>query len=272
MVTEPIATISDETKCVCRLTAKRVFPDGTQTGNAVSSGFLWKHYDHIYVLTNWHCLSGRHAKTLLPLGSFFPNRILVECKLHVPVSDQPDLGILRRFSYEVQIEDESGNRLWIEHPRGHAVDIAAFLLPVVVTGGSRFFCLNEVDYEGRWRPTVATDAFIVGFPEGASSTNVTPIWKRASIASEPDLGHDGDQVILIDTIGNKGLSGSPVVAFGSGMFSPTGSFSSDSVIGTWKRFIGIYAGRLGEEGIWSQLGRVWKAELLDELFATIDSD
>jgi hypothetical protein len=260
--------IADETKSVCRLTAKRVFPDGSEIGSAVSSGFLWRHNGNVYVVTNWHCLTGKNAKTLLPLGNFFPNRVLVECKFNRPDKQDAKLGTLLSLKHEVPIEDDTGNRLWIEHPMGHTIDIAAFRLPIVENGGHHFCCLNEIDYEGRWQPVVATDAFIVGFPEGVASAHETPIWKRASIASEPDLNYDESPVFLVDTIGNRGVSGSPVVAVGSGMFLPDAELSGDSVIGSWKRFVGVYAGRLGEDGIWAQLGRVWKASLIDELFGT----
>jgi len=86
------------------------------------------------------------------------------------------------------------------------------------------------------------------------------------------LNYDDSPVFLVDTIGNKGLSGSPVVAMASGIFSPGENFGDDSVIGSWKKFIGVYAGRVGEDGIWSQLGRVWKAEVIDELFLNSPQD
>ncbi|KAF0115642.1 MAG: hypothetical protein FD150_929 [Rhodobacteraceae bacterium] len=264
---EPI--IANETKSVCRLTARRVFPDGTETGNSTSSGFLWRHGGSVYVVTNWHCLSGLHAETLRPLGSFCQNRVLVEGKFEKADSGDPQRGFLIEFKFEVTIEDAEGQRLWIEHPNGNQVDIATFRLPIAEDGGYKFCCINEISYETRWRPEVGSDAFIVGFPEGVSSAHGTPIWKRASIASEPDLQYNGTPVILVDTIGNQGLSGSPVGAVGSGLFAPNSHAKLDTLIGSWKTLLGIYAGRLGDKGVHSQLGRVWRVDVVHELFQNL---
>jgi len=196
--------IADETKCVCRLTARRVFADGKEAGAATSSGFFWRHRGCVYVVTNWHCLSGSNAKTLKPLGTFFPDRLIVEGKLIKPDASDPKRSYLAGFRYEVMLEDSEGRRLWIEHPAGHVVDVAAFQLPIEEDGGYSFCCLNEIEYEKRWRPDVGSDAFIIGYTEGISSAHTTPIWKRASIASEPDLQYEDSPLFLVDTLGTKG--------------------------------------------------------------------
>ena len=258
--------IAEETKCVCRLTARREFDDGTSKGNATSTGFFWRHNTEVYVVTNWHCLSGDNPNTLKPIGSFSPNKLLIEGKIVQQDTTDMKRSLVKGFRVETAIEDTEGRRLWTEHPRRHLVDVAALRLPIGDDGGSGFCCLNEISYEDQWSPDVGADAFIVGFPEGVSAAHSTPIWKRASIASEPDLGYEDTPVFLVDTVGNRGLSGSPVVASGSGVFIPNGKLGDDTVLGTWKKFVGVYAGRLGEAGIQSQLGRVWKAEVIDELF------
>jgi hypothetical protein len=62
--------------------------------------------------------------------------------------------------------------------------------------------------------------FILGFPKGISQ-GAFPIWKRGSIATEPLYGvttiwaKSGAPVILVDALTNDGMSGSPVLYFGS---------------------------------------------------------
>lgn len=84
------------------------------------------------------------------------------------------------------------------------------------------------------RVGIADTCFVIGYPTGIETTTPhgpTPIWKAATIASEPQ--HTGpDQPLLIDTWGEVGLSGGPV-------FMMEGSLN---------RLIGIYTGRRFTEG------------------------
>ncbi len=97
-----------------------------------------------------------------------------------------------------------------------------------------------------------------------------PIWKRANIASEPDINIDQLPKLLIDTATRKGLSGSPVIMKRSGIHGfEHGQPKPDSLIGTIRNFVGIYSGTIGEDELKAQLGIVWKAHVIDEI---IDSN
>ena len=47
-----------------------------------------------------------------------------------------------------------------------------------------------------------------------------PIWKRGSIASEPEIPIDGKPMFYIDTATRQGMSGAPVFAQTSGFWGP----------------------------------------------------
>jgi hypothetical protein len=54
------------------------------------------------------------------------------------------------------------------------------------------------------------DVFVLGYPFGPGKTGL-PVWKRGSIASEPDLVPQVENYLLVDTASRPGMSGSPVI-------------------------------------------------------------
>lgn len=256
--------ISDVSRCVARINASRVYEDGTRHSSKASmTGFFWKHGEHVALITNWHNVTGLRPDNLATMGSFFPNTLQIE---YLVGGDRNDQGttILRKNG-EIHLYSDDGACCWREHPRRHEVDLAAIFLDPSVFGGYRAFCLNDIQLEIRWKPEVGSDCFVVGFPEGLFGPGRTPIWKRASIASEPWITIDGDKEIFVDVLGNEGMSGSPVIAQSSGVFSPDGELNDKSFLGSWRNFLGVYSGRTSETGVGFQLGRVWKEHHLKEL-------
>lgn len=59
---------------------------------------------------------------------------------------------------------------------------------------------------------VATDVFVLGYPKGISGGGEFPIWKRASIATEPDIQLGTLPKMLVDTATREGMLGAPVIA------------------------------------------------------------
>jgi len=203
-----------------------------------------------------------HPTTKEPIGSFLPNQLEIQFRIRKRL---PNGDVSRPLKMQVSLEDEFGERTWIEHPHGSEVDVAALPLRIKEDEENQFFCMNEIDSLDSWQPEPSSDAFIVGYPEGFSADFGTPIWKRASIASEPNVSFEGKPIILVDTIGNRELSGAAVIARASGMHLPSGKLDGDAVIGSWKKFLGIYSGRLSASGIGSQIGRVWKSSVIEEI-------
>jgi hypothetical protein len=120
----------------------------------------------------------------------------------------------------------------------------------------------------------SSEVFILGYPRGLTKQGILPIWKRATIASEPLIGLDGGvPAMLVDSVTREGMSGSPVLYFGpfvtsfSGEQIKTVNYPSAMPAGQpW--LVGVYAGRDGVTGeeLDMALGRVWHRRLLDEIF------
>jgi len=57
----------------------------------------------------------------------------------------------------------------------------------------------------KFKVRAGMDAFVLGYPLGISGGAKFPIWKRASIASEPDIDVDSLPKIVIDTATREGI-------------------------------------------------------------------
>jgi V8-like Glu-specific endopeptidase len=159
------------------------------------------------------------------------------------------------------------NRLWIEHPilRG-AVDIVA--LPLTQTQGIQFYPLDLVGEINEDVSVLAGDPItIVGFPLGIAQSGGLPIWKAGTIASDPDIDYSGKRMFAVDTTSRPGMSGSPVYAVRSGTYrSKLGQLMSPKEAGrSVKRFLGVYS----EQQLLAEIGGVWKAEVVKELYDSL---
>ena len=69
-----------------------------------------------------------------------------------------------------------------------------------------------------------------------------PIWKRGSIASEPELPADDLPLFLVDSNTYKGMSGSPVYARTIGGYLSK-QHEVFQMAARSTRFLGVYSGR-----------------------------
>ncbi|WP_424942543.1 trypsin-like peptidase domain-containing protein [Aliiroseovarius crassostreae] len=250
-----------------RITAYRQYDDGLRHPNtSTSTGFWWSHNEELYLITNWHCVTGKNNDTSKDLGSFAPSHLSLSYKSFT------DLNRSKRAIYgqssTIPLFDSDYKRNWIEHPDGQSIDLVAIPCKIELPHSRTIQTLNNIEFEDRYEPKLGDDCFIVGYPEGFVGEFVTPIWKRGSIASDPNFNHEGRPMLLVDTLGHKGLSGSPVIVRSSGIHIPNGGteITSDTVFGEWYTFLGVYSGRVSNEGIGAQLGRTWKVRLIADLF------
>jgi len=264
---------------------------------AVGTAFVYLYNEKPYLVTNWHNVSGREPSTLIAKHSqlALPNQFCVEIPFvslnqeNFSISWEPHPVLIYRDH-----GDSPTEAIWYEHPEhGYKVDVIA--IPVDEDGV--FSPLKSIWYEQtntqsksehtvssrttaicavndsslnlkkvRLRPSL--DVFILGFPTGMSGGGNFPVWKRGSIASEPDLDIDGLPKMFIDTATRKGMSGAPVYVQQTGRWlseekDNLGNFQQ--VLGEGRRFIGVYSGRVGDDNFQAQLGIVWKPSTIEEV-------
>jgi len=241
----------------------------TQLGNA--TGFFYKGANGTALITNWHVVSGRHPETLACLSktAAVPDRL----RICVPVNKGVAPAMVVGWNeYWVSLYDDEAHEkpVWRVHPdHTHGVDIVAIPLggleeTLLIAANDPTLQLDDL----RLYPSL--DVYVVGFPLGMFGGARFPIWKRGSIASEPDIDVAGKPFFYIDTATREGMSGAPVYAQEVGLWQPKGvtDFGS-SVIGKGRSFVGVYASRVGaEDEFKAQLGMVWKAAALETVVSS----
>lgn len=240
----------------------------------ISSGFLWVHKKSLYYIIALHSLTGRNTdtgKTISKTG-VWPDRI------DIHITKDGKSASVRQSLY-------ADNRpVWLVHPdKSLKCDIAA--LEITVGSIEQIPLLKTVavplnrDKFDRDLPQVGEDVFILGFP--FKELQDCPIWKRGSVASEPEYAAETSKYILVDTASLSGMSGAPVIRMRTFKFGPDGQI----MVANGRPipdFVGVYSGRMfaeeklppGKKPRETQLARVWPANYLDEILnsKTIDTE
>jgi hypothetical protein len=249
-----------------------------------ATGFIYRYAKTYAMVTNWHVLTGINPNTganIDPNGAR-PNRIKFYLNIFTDIFGQFEV---KPYAADLIID---GQPIWYQLPHGKMpIDIALIELEAIIDdfaqirerighlqGGQMLVHVDEQNipkFAFHAYPRIGAEVFILGFPKGIGQGSF-PIWKRGSIATEPlhnvttGGAKTGAPVILVDAITRDGMSGSPVLYFGSEVMGEFGPSTADTGM---SRVVGVYAGREGvtaEENSMS-LGRVWKVEVLDALFS-----
>ena len=227
-----------------------------ETELAVGTAFFYKRGGALYLVSNWHNYSGRNPTTKEPMSAHAgvpDNELCYACLNQATIS---------REWLPITLNDDSGPK-WLTHPvHGSEVDIG--VLPVQLPDRFRAVVLNELP-STPMRIGVSHDVFVLGYPLGILDTHGMPIWKRASVATEPGTSNPK---FLLDTATRSGMSGSPVILRYRGFYKHDLSAvvpSDEDWFGEGDMFVGVYSGRLGRSEVEAQLGIVWKAHLIDEI-------
>ncbi len=229
---------------------------------STASGFIYFHNDKYYLITNWHNVTGRNPLTGEPLSenhAGIPNIFLT----YIRIKDGNGQSRLEKlFLYE---DEDLTKPKWLIHPLyNENVDVVAIELKL--NDELIYSAINKSDFDNNIPPEVGDDCFVVGYPFVDFRYLGLPIWKKASIATEPTVNEDQLPKILIDTATRPGLSGSPVIYQRTGIHNvKDGKFSDDSLIGRIRGFLGVYSGRIGKDEIHAQLGIVWKGTVIEEI-------
>jgi Trypsin-like peptidase domain len=266
---------------------------------STATAFVMRFGPHIALVTNWHVLSGFNAATgacLTDTGAI-PNRI--EC--HVTVSREVERDgrateqlFFKPLQIDLFFEDTP---IWRDDRENQSqndyaiIDLTSFVPELkenktslrYITGGRvtlrkglappQSGPVSREDVRSFY-PPIGTEVFVLGYPRGVASTGVFPIWKRASIASEPQSdvslgGNEYKNLFYIDGLTKSGMSGSPVVCLAKrdDVFYTDDGFPV--LVKEAEPFlIGVCAGRDGvtQEEYELSLGRVWKIGAVEALF------
>jgi Trypsin-like peptidase domain len=230
----------------------------------VGTGFFYKGDEALNLITNWHVVTGVDPLTMRSVDQDpVPEAVRIYCKrrLENPPRLQPS-------PHEVHLYNR-GTAVWNEHSTRQNVDVVSLKLDAQALGTDfANVPINTVEQEHHLRLYPGMDCFVLGYPLGMNGPGQSPIWKRASIATEPLYNFRNTPGFLIDTATREGMSGSPVVARHSGIFrrdEGQGPPPADTIIGTMNKFIGIYSGRLGNDPLEVQLGMVWQSNVLEDV-------
>jgi hypothetical protein len=264
---QPMIVARALSRCATKLRLCRLNEVDAITAESSCTGFFWLHADRLYIITNWHCVTG-----IDPIQSrTISDKAFTPTTLEVVVSldKTPDAPTMLRDvrTARIPLYDENGNPNWLVHRQyGHRVDVVALEIGIL---DAILFDQPINTYEGfvDFDVAVGDDAFVLGYPLGLGGGGRFPIWKRASIASEPYFDIDDLPKILVDTATRAGMSGAPVIACRRGIANPRGKtgLNSDTIIGEALVFLGVYSGRIDADTLGAQIGIVWKGRVVGEI-------
>jgi hypothetical protein len=245
---------------------------------SVATGFFYEHNERSFLITNYHVVSGRHPETGETLHSkgLCPDSIVLGIATVADHHGSPGAQLVqwKWLTLSLFTAGGTGKPIWTEHPKyGRRFDAVA--IPLSGLQDTRITPANAKSFAlDRIRVYPGMEAFVLGYPRGMSGGAHFPIWKRATIATEPDIDLDGLPRFYIDTATREGMSGSPVYAQEVGYWLPEGETDqSKASIGKGRRFVGVYSGRLGaEDEFKAQLGIVWKESALISLLESVPKD
>jgi hypothetical protein len=231
-----------------------------KTNLAVGTAFVWKDNNNAFwLITNWHNVSGIDPNTgeHISKTAAEPNRLRVWFNVKGRMGD--------KVSKFIDIRSAVGAPLWLVHPAsGNKIDVVAISLQDY--DDVDMYAINTLRSMDLLIQ-IGMDVFVLGFPFGIGPGGL-PIWKRGSIASEPQLAGQAPTLhLLIDTASRPGMSGSPVIrrSWGRHMIAGGGNIVGMS---TGTKFIGVYSGRLAsQDPLDAQLGLTWPASFIPEIIA-----
>ena len=234
----------------------------TPLGHA--TGSYWQYGDEVFLVTNWHVVTGRNPNTMEHIHAH---------------AGEPDTAAITLSDHEGSTKEiivplrTDGKPVWYVHPEhGRRVDVVA--IRVTVPEGFAPTCINNLR-DRALKTLVGSPMFVLGFPFDpfGSPSSHYPIWKAATAASEPSFSPDSSRFMLVDTASRPGMSGAPVIQRAHGLtlveFGDDGGLARPTEFSfPVTKLIGIYSGRLHtHSSLDAQLGMVWPRVLVDELLA-----
>lgn len=266
------------------------------SGNAVlgsATGFFLSSGSRTYLISNWHVFAGRdrYSGQCLDEAGREPTHFEISpswrkgvyATFDGPLADQirkAEELATKMFRHKIELRDADGRNIWFQHASlGQKADVAGILLAEGLLTRTQWLAANHIT-DTLGPVAVGMDLFVVGYIDAVNSENSTPIWKRATVASEPDAAINGEKCFLVDCRTQKGMSGSPVF-HRSRIVGNSIVWDEKKVAVKHTEFVGIYSGRHKDVKIGSNiedqtlrryvqenyldLGFVWSRALIEEM-------
>lgn len=234
-----------------------------ETSQKLASGtaFIYEHNNKFYLITNWHNVTGLNPITKMPLGDHggVPDKLT----FHLQLKNKRGIR-WGEFSFSLY---ENNSSDWLVHPvHKEKVDVVAIEFDIPDDFKGIVKPINKINFD-KFKIEISDDIFILGFPYNFKGGGQFPIWKRGSVATEPDIDYEGLPKFFVDTASKSGMSGSPVIFKRTGIHgAKKGALGPDTILGEIMGFVGIYSGRIvGKSELDAQLGIVWKKEVIEEI-------
>lgn len=208
-------------------------------------------------MTAWHVLSMRDFFTGCNLrdDAGRPNTLRTLFNIQT--------GSFDKQRWDIRIRDDDDRPLWLVHPV-RRVDVA--VLPVPFKPEELIIALYPLNLlaVARLRIEIGMEVFVLGYPFEIKPP-AYPVWKRGSIASEPQLARLTNDYMLVDTASRPGMSGAPVIrrSWTNHLVEPGVVALVDTPL---NKFIGVYSGRIPTDHPHeAQIGLVWDGSVIDEI-------
>lgn len=203
-----------------------------------------------FLITNWHCVTGRNPDTNIPLSNLADPMIM---KVYFHSKNKIGEWIIKTLN----LYDENGAKRWSEHPRGSDIDVVA--IKIDEFEDVDFYNLNDSINGNELIVEPSDNCSIIGFPKGLAFGGKFPIWKTGHIATDYHIDWNNLPLFYIDATTRKGMSGSPVMSIKDGLCH----FERNNIMsGRFIRFMGVYSGRIDET---TEIGKVWKPNVLIDI-------
>lgn len=203
-----------------------------------------------FLVTNWHCVTGRHPETRNPLSDLADPTIM-----KVYFHSKNNIGNWEIIT--INLFDDEGEKIWNEHPRGSEIDVVA--IKIEKPENVDFYNLNDSINGNELIVEPSDNCSIIGFPKGLSFGGKFPIWKTGHIATDYKIDWNNLPLFYIDATTRVGMSGSPVLSVKDGLCN----FERNNMkSGRFIKFMGIYSGRIDET---TEIGKVWKPNTLIDI-------
>ena len=260
-----------------------------QGGFSLGTAFFYECDGEMFIITNWHNLTGKHPHTGEPLH---PERSPLYIRAKWPVVDgkktHPEGAQVMHFeAQKIEIEDDDGV-IWFEHPRlGSVCDVVAIPVQKPTNWPSSVhMAANKID-ETPIPIDPGLKVIVIGFPQGLSTGPGLPVMKTGFLSSMPGydvrLGGEFSEIggmkggvqvpaMLLDVHTIQGMSGSPVFGEYTGFWNPddssTNEVTDNSMIGTSRVFLGCYSSRVAGLEERSGLGICHQTNAIEEICRT----